>query len=159
MSFIACIATSGAIDLSGGFRDDTKPGLATTCSSLAKRGAETAETDIVFSLPSPLSDEVLIGGHSVEMGIEVDPYGGPGSYDLTQQILVENVNIDGININGPTTYTLPADPTTPGSTGTVIVSADGSGSMTLSNLVGLNANGPAGSLSVTMTWVCVPNYY
>lgn len=158
MSFIACIATSGAVALSGGFRDDT-PGLATTCSSLAKRGAQTAQTDIVFSPPSPLSDEVLIGGHSVEMGIEVDPYGGPGSYDLTQQVVVENVNIDGVNIDGPTTYTLPVDPTMPGISGTVTVRADGSGSMTLANLVGLNANGPAGSLSVTMTWVCVPNYY
>ncbi|MBV8529210.1 MAG: hypothetical protein JOZ75_12920 [Candidatus Dormibacteraeota bacterium] len=83
----------------------------------------------------------------------IPSYSGPATYQISAVDVGGFVGVDN------TTYNL-ENYLNRRPTASAIVRSDGSGSMTATDLIGdeLGASAPAGSLSLSMTWVCVPNY-
>ena len=154
VSFLVCMQTSGALTISRGFRDDDSTRVAKTCTDLGQHGADIAQTETQpeFLAPSPDDQLVRPDGHDMEVSFRLDPYTGPGTHPIS-------LDVGGEVVIDQTTYSL-NDYGGNHAFASMTTNADGSGSLTATSLLGatLGETGPSGTLNLSMTWSCVPNY-
>jgi hypothetical protein len=132
-----CYQVSGAVSGSGGFIGYPP---VTNCADYVKGLFGTIDHEQFIDLPSPLSKDVTVGGHTLNTGLAISPYSGPGSYTSSDATNSTTVGSTRYSNNFGSGFTFHAT-----------VKSDGSGSVTASNL---GATTGSGSISITETWVC-----
>lgn len=154
VSFLVCMQTTGAMTISRGFRDDSSPRVAKSCADLGQHGADVpqTETQAEYLAPSPYDGVVRPDGHDMEVSFSLDPYTGPGTHPIS-------LDVGGYVVIDQTTYSL-NDYGGNHASASMTTNADGSGSLTATSLLGatLGTTEPVGTLNLSITWSCVPNY-
>jgi hypothetical protein len=144
LTLYVCYTISGSVDSSGGFIDEDQGTAAFSCADWAENGAEAAgSASRALQAPDPGDAQVEVDGQALGFDLAIDPYDGPGAYASTG--VAQSVSV-GDSLSWSTNNTTKA-------TYGAEVSADGSGSVTVTALNEDSSNGSTEDASES--WVCV----
>jgi hypothetical protein len=144
LTLYVCYTISGSVNATGGFVDEDQGPGAFSCADWAESGDEPPGSAIeALQAPDPGDAQVEVNGMTLGFDLAIQPYTGPASYSSTG--IAQSVSI-GYSLSWSTNSTTTA-------TFSANLEADGSGSVTVTNLHDDSSNGT--TENATESWVCV----
>ncbi len=143
LALYVCYTITGTVSASGGFIDEEQGAGAFSCADWAQDGEEPAGSAIhALQAPDPGDAQVEVDGQLLGFDLAIEPYSGPGSY---RSIAVAQ----SVSVGAGQSWSTNSAPL---ATFSAQVSADGSGSLTVTDLHDNSSNGTTESASES--WVC-----